>query len=940
MAAAAIAMSAIVLHRMLNDDDSDDSPTSAGTGRPVSGAEVGNPPTTPTRSTPLPDSRQGAVVDCLPRNLREPRQDVTRGECERRQCIWRIAANSRAPKCVFPDTVGYKFQTGNTNHLKISRTGPEEVYGMRVHPEVDVTVEDYGDNALRIYFRPSNTQPFEIPEEALKINRPAPATNKLYRVEVVKTPTFGIKVIRNSTGSVVFDSSLPGLTFSDQFLQISTRLPTDNMYGFGEHNHRRYRHDMNWKTWTIFTRDMAPVDEWNLYGAHPVYMNLEKKGKANMVFLKNSNAMEVTLQPSPYPAITYRTIGGVLDFYVFLGENPNHALQQYIHAIGHPAMPPYWTLGFHLLRWGYETLDRMKIIHERNVNAGIPFDAQWGDIDYMYKKFDYTVDKSTFKELPEFVDQVHKEGKKFVVIVDCGIGSRKDLYSEAKNNSAGYRMYEDGLEMDVFVKNSSGQVLVGKVWPEESVFPDFTNIKNTTKFWKKWIQYFNDTERVHIDGLWIDMNEPANFVQGSVTGCPDNHWNHPPFIPQIFEGDRDNGSLYYKTLCMDGVQHWGSHYDVHSLYGHSESIVTYNALVELNPNKRPFVMTRSSFAGTSKYAFKWLGDNGSQWRQLHWSIVGMLEFQLFGFPLIGADICGFWAQAQYEMCLRWYQLGTFYPFARSHNIYKNDGVEYARDQDPTAWNSTFTDIVRRYIRIRYKFLPYMYSQFKEAHIEATMVLRSLMFEFPEDENTWSIDRQFMFGPSLLISPALDEGQTEVTAYFPKGRWFDYYEGEETRSSDGRFVTIPTPLSFLPFHARGGSIIPYQNVANSTQYSRLNPMGLWCALDETYSASGSLYVDDGESIDSYTTGKYLELKFELKEGEHLTISVVHQGYTPPGNLSFTVIEFSGLPGVPTSLSIDGRPIEARHIQLKHKIVQLVDINLDITKNHTVNWMVYK
>lgn len=89
MAAAAIAMSAIVLHRMLNDDDSDDSPTSAGTGRPVSGAEVGNPPTTPTRSTPLPDSRQGAVVDCLPRNLREPRQDVTRGECERRQWVYK-----------------------------------------------------------------------------------------------------------------------------------------------------------------------------------------------------------------------------------------------------------------------------------------------------------------------------------------------------------------------------------------------------------------------------------------------------------------------------------------------------------------------------------------------------------------------------------------------------------------------------------------------------------------------------------------------------------------------------------------------------------------------------------------------------------------------------------------------------------------------------------
>ncbi|XP_062576597.1 sucrase-isomaltase, intestinal-like [Saccostrea cucullata] len=918
MAAAAITMSAIALHRMLNDDD--DAPSVV---TPASDAEKGSAPPTTPGSTPLPDSRRGAVVDCYPKNLKEKDKIVTKEACEQRQCVWREASNSKAPKCIFPDTIGYEFhsisENGNTKHVKINRSGPGTVYGMPVNNVIDVTVDEYGDNALRIYFRPTNSQPFEIPDEALKINRPSPPTDKRYTVEIVKKPTFGVKVIRKSTKSVVFDSSLPGLTFSDQFLQISTRLPTDNLYGFGEHNHRRYRHDMNWRTWTIFTRDMAPVDDWNLYGAHPVYMNLEDKGKANMVFLKNSNAMEVTLQPSPYPAVTYRTIGGVLDFYVFLGENPNHALQQYLHAIGRPALPPYWTLGFHILRWGYENLTRMKFIHQRNVDADIPFDAQWGDIDYMYKKFDFTYDKKTFKGLPEFVDKVHGEGKKFVVIVDSGIGSDPQLYAEAKNNSAGYRMYEDGIEKDIFVKNASGQVLVGQVWPGDSVFPDFTNVKNTTMFWEKWIRYFFYNESIKADGLWIDMDEPANFVQGSKSGCPVNKWNHPPFVPQIFEGDRDNGSLYYKTLCMDGQQSWGKHYDVHSLYGHSKSIVTYKALLNISPNKRPFVMTRSSFAGTSKYAFKWLGDNGSQWRQLHWSIIGerLRILKEMGFQ-IGADICGFWAQAEYEMCLRWYQLGTFYPFARSHNIYKNDGVNFARDQDPTAWNSTFTDIVRHYIMIRYKFLPYMYTLFKEAHTEGKMVLRSLMFEFPEDKNTWSIDKQFMFGPALLISPALEAGQRSVNAYFPKGRWHDFYEGSEISSQSGKFVSLHTPLSFLPFHARGGSIIPVQNVANSTQFSRLNPMGLWCALDESNSANGTLYMDDGESLDSFSSGKYLELKFVLTRGERLDISVIHHGYTPPGNLSFTMIEFYGMISFPATLSINGETQEARHIRHKFNI----------------------
>nr|XP_022286839.1 maltase-glucoamylase, intestinal-like [Crassostrea virginica] len=933
MSAGAITMSAIVLHRMLEDDDK-------GTPAPtVSPNAVGENLGTSTPAGSVPDFRSGAVVDCDPPNQGDPTR-VTKEQCESKQCQWISHSHENAPRCVFTSSVGYVMSQNaaiSQSRARITRKGPTEVYNKPVYREVDVRVEEYGDNALRIRFLPVNSSAFVIPDEALRINYPSPATDKRYRVEWVRSPDFGIRVTRKRTNTVIFDTSLPGLTFSDQFLQISTRLPTDNVYGFGEHNHRRYRHDMNWKTWGMFSRDYAPDDEpWNLYSVHPVYMNLEKDGRANMVFLKNSNAMEVTLQPSPYPAITYRTIGGVLDFYVFLGENPNHALQQYIHAIGRPPMPPYWALGFHICRWGYGDLTEMKRVHEGNVAADIPFDTQWGDIDYMYKKFDFTYDRTTFAGLPQFVNEVHDKRKKFVVIVDSGIGANKTLYAEARSNSPGYRMYDDAVQSNVLVKNASGDILVGKVWPGQSVFPDFTNVAKMTDFWARWIDFFVKNESVSVDGLWIDMDEPASFIPGSENGCQRNDWNNPPFVPKIKDGEKAGGSLYYKTLCMDSQQQWGRHYDVHSMYGHSESMVTYKALTKLNPNRRPFIVTRSSFAGTSHYASTWLGDNDGQWQHMHDSIVGMLEYQMFGFPMVGADVCGFFGPDKREMCLRWYQLATFYPFARSHNgIYSPSNSSFVPDQDPASWDPDFIRIVRRHLQLRYRFLPYMYTCFKEAHTEGRMVLRSLMFEFPTDSNTWGIDRQFMFGPSILVSPVL-ESVKSINAYFPKGRWYNYFGDKEITSWTGQYHTIDAPLNILNFHAKGGSIIPLQEPGNSTYFSRMNPISLWCSLDESASARGSLFMDDGESLNSISTKQYLELQFTLQKGSQLDLNVVHDGYRPPGGLNFSTVEISGLSVFPYTVQVDGVKKDPGQIRLRGETLQIVDLNLDITKNHTIQW----
>ncbi|XP_052104332.1 sucrase-isomaltase, intestinal-like [Mytilus californianus] len=891
-------------------------------------------PTTTTDNTV--DSRSDSVVECAVNGA--VKGPVTRNTCDNTDgCVWQSRnRNEKTPACIYKDSVGYVLD-GNVTigankwTARLKKTGIDTVYGMDVYNNINVQVEMFNENALRIYMYPEQSmKAWEIPDEALAMDIPGKTSiDKLYNVSFTTEPVFGVVVERITNSTVktkIIDTTVTGTIFSRQFMQLTTRLSSGHVYGFGEHNHRRFKHDMDWKTWPIFTRDVAPVDEWNLYGAHPVYLNLEEDGKANMVFLKNSHAMDVVLQPEPFPAITWKVIGGVLDFYVFLGPSPHEAVQQYISAIGKPLMPPYWSLGFHLCKWGYENLTVVQDVVERNRMAEISQDVQWGDIDYMFNKFDFTVDKKTFKDLPEFVDELHQNGQKYVIIVDVGIGANETIIKQGRLNSPGYEMYKDGIDMNVFVKNHDDTVLEGKVWPGLTAFPDFSHT-NATDYWIKYIKYFNDIEGVKVDGLWIDMNEPASFVQGSINGCINNTLNYPPYVPHILDGH--TGSLYYKTICMDSKQNWGNHYAVHSLYGHAESIVTYKAMTTLWNKTRPFIMTRSSFAGTGKYSFKWLGDNQSQWRQIPWSIIGILEFSMFGFPMIGADICGFWYAAQYEMCLRWSQLGAFYPFARNHNA---KGWPH---QDPAKWGEGFTSIARRALHIRYKILPYLYTQFHLAHTTSSMVARPLVFEFPEDKQTRDVDRQFLLGPAFLVTPVLEQGKSSVEGYFPKQRWYNYYDGTEFAVS-GQRITVDAPLSIIPLHLRGGYILPTQQPANTTVYSRQRPMGLIVAIDEDTSARGELFWDDGESIDSFTRGEYLKAEMSATKGKYLEYKVVKSGYTAAASLVIDTIELYGLFGFPERVIVDSVQIPTSSVRSKEKIIELVGLNLNITENHSISW----
>uniref|UniRef100_A0A8C1T8Z6 alpha-glucosidase n=1 Tax=Cyprinus carpio TaxID=7962 RepID=A0A8C1T8Z6_CYPCA len=849
-----------------------------------------------------PNIPEGERVDCFPDGSQK---------CLERGCCWSPLSETNVPWCFFSKNHGYSVVSENIE-AKLTRMDAPSLFGADIK-ELTFSAEMQTENRLRFKITDANQARFEVPHEHVQSLSDTPRGPLKYRLELIQKP-FGLKVWRTtSPEKLLFDTTVGPLVFADQYLQLSAKLSSHNIYGLGEHVHQTFRHDTNWRTWPIFTRAAFPNGgTHNLYGHYPYFTCLEDaSGQSFGVFLMNSNAMEVTVQPAP--AVTFRTIGGVLDFYILVGETPETVVDEFTKLIGRPFIPPYWSLGFQLSRWDYGSLEEVKKVVERNRQAGLPYDVQYTDIDYMENKKIFTYDMEKFAELPQFADYMHDKGQKYIVILDPAVSTGQRI-------NGPYEALERGHAAKAWVTEPDGVTsLLGEVWPGETVFPDYTN-QACIDWWVDEISRFH--KEVKHDALWIDMNEVANFVKGGINGCTDNKLNYPPFTPSILDD-----LMYSKTLCMDAKHKWGNHYDVHSLYGYSMVLATDKASKATFGTSRSMVFTRSSFPGVGKYSGHWLGDNGANWNDIKWAIPGMLEFNLFGIPYIGADICGFFDDSTEELCTRWMQVGAFYPFSRNHNA-----QGYA-DQDPAAYgfDSLVVNTSRHYLNIRYTLLPYLYTLFYKAHVNGETVVRPVMHEFYSDSETWAVHKQFMWGAHLLITPVLDPG-VKIT---------------DRKAT----INMYLPEDKTGLHLRGGGILPVQRPDVTTTYSRRHPMGLIVALNDNKAASGELFWDDGDSR-GISEGLAINSKLfffysSLSETKNLNFYLnlfkfAHSGYQDPNNLKFENITVLGVTAAPALVTVsDGNTvISLSDSQIQYdiykQVLNLKNLELELGKDYTVNW----
>lgn len=505
---------------------------------------------------------------------------------------------------------------------------------------------------------------------------------------------------------------------------------------------------------------------------------------------------------------------GEIDYYFFAGESVQDVVHSYTELTGRMWMPPRWALGFQQCRWSYMSGDEIVDVAKTFRKRHVPCDVIYCDIDYMDGYRVFTWNPNTFAKPREMIKKLRNMGFHVVAIIDPGV-----------KNDDGYVVCRDGKEKGMFLKKPDGAWFTGNVWPGECVFPDFTSARV-----RKWLgPWHKELLEAGVAGIWNDMNEPAV-------------WNHPggtmPLdIPHEYEGQ------------------WTTHQRAHNVYGFNMARACYEALRGLRPNERPFVITRSAYAGIQRYSMVWTGDNQSLWEQFAVSIPECLNLSLSGVPFCGADVGGFGRDCTGELLARWTQAGAFFPFFRNHT------AQGTRRQEPWTFGKEVEDICRRYISLRYQLLPYIYNLFREAAQDGTPIMRPLFWEFPDDQHGYAVDDQFLLGPSLLVAPVIKPGARQRAVYLPAGNeWCDYWTKQ--KHTGGQYVTAHAPLDTLPVFVRAGSIIP---MTAPIEYIDQKPISE-IVLD-VYSGNkttGYLYEDDGQSFDC-ERGTYSLTRFAWVNG---------------------------------------------------------------------------
>ena len=475
---------------------------------------------------------------------------------------------------------------------------------------------------------------------------------------------------------------------------------------------------------------------------------------------------------------------------------------------------------------------------------------------------DFTLDPTRYDyvQFGKFIDSLHQAGRKFVPITDAAIPVTD------------YPPYNDGINDNVYIQSPFHPgPIIGVVWPGTCVYIDWFN-PNATSYWHAQMDSLRTV--MEFDGFWVDMNDPSSFCSGECGYPPSPLVQNLPYMP-------GNNTINNFTIDMAATHYGGLiEFDVHSLYSLGMSMASASYFTDILQT-RAFILSRGSFPSHGRYAAKWTGDNFAEYDYMAYSIPGIFNFQIFGIPLIGADVCGFKSNTTEELCCRWYQLGTLYPFTRNHN--SNDTIS----QEPWAFGPLLLHVSNTAIRNKYSLINYYYSIMFHISLEGGAAFKPTFFEYPNDYRLQFEHSQdnFMIGPALLVHPVLNQGVNSVKAYFPVDVWYNWYTGNRITTSFERTVILDAPLDgLINIHIKGGQIVPRNdeyNTANTVQQLRTANLTLVISISAEGTANGFLVLDDGISVGTIESGNYTGIRYNYIENANnasLMFSVWHNGYS--------------------------------------------------------------
>lgn len=671
-------------------------------------------------------------------------------------------------------------------------------------------------------------------------------------------------VARDASGHVLIDDGADGGYEEDGLGGVSLRRRArdgERFYGLGEKTGALDRRGRSYTFWNtdayVPEHGGFPPDADPLYQAVPFYTGLEA-GRAYGVFIDNTFRSELDVAASEPAVVRFSSEGGLIDQYLFAGPRMGDVLERYTRLTGRAPRPPRWALGYHQSRWGWYPDTRVAEVMNEFRARQIPADGIWLDIQHMDGFRSFTFDPVGFPAPETLLQTAASLGFKPITIVDPGI-----------KQDESWSVYQQGIDGGLFLETPQGAVYVGEVWPGAAVFPDFSDAATRTY----WAGHIGSLRARGVRGIWIDMNEPSNFIGGTV--------------PNDLVAENDGAPT---TMA-----------EMHNVYAHNMARATREGLLAAAPGERPFVLTRAGYAGTQRYAAMWTGDAPSTFDTLAGALPMLLGVGLSGQPFCGSDVGGYSGNATGELFARWMALGVISPFFRGH---VTTGVP---DQEPWAFGVEVEHISRTLISERYRLLPYLYSLFDEAHTRGAPLLRPLVWEFQDDPVVETISDQAMLGPSLLYAPVLEPGATTRTLYLPEGRWLEYRSGA-LYEGPGE-ITVDVTLEALPAFLREGAIVPHAPLMQWSEESPVDPLTL-DVFPGTTPSSFALYEDDGTSFD-YEQGSYRRVSYSVVEGAAgatLTASAAEGSYAPPART--LLVRFRRTDQGATAVSLDGVALEAR------------------------------
>jgi alpha-glucosidase len=655
--------------------------------------------------------------------------------------------------------------------------------------------------------------------------------------------------IRNASGQIIQQDAQP-IHFEGRGFRISKTMPLDEHYfGLGDKTGPLDRRDQSFSLWNTdayrFQESTDPI-----YKAIPYFMTF-RAGVALGVLLDNTWRTSFDFGKTVSDIYSFGAADGPLDYYILCGPSPRQVVAEYAWLTGTPPLPPMWSLGFQQSRYSYTPQSRVLEVADRLRNDRLPADAIYLDIGFQEKNRPFTVDHALFPDFSGMLAKLKQENFHVVAITDLHI---------AKLPSQNYAPYESGIAGDDFVKNPDGSVYSGKVWPGPSVFPDFT--RQQTRAW--WGTLYRDFHASGVEGFWNDMNEPSVFDSPTKTMPVDavHRIDEPGFVTRT-----------------------ATHAEIHDVYGMENSRATFEGLKALDPNQRPFVLTRATYAGGQRYAATWTGDNSSSWNHLRMSTFMLKNLGLSGFAFTGADVGGYAGTPSTELLTKWLEIAAFQPIDRDHTELGT------ADQEPWVGGLSQEAIRRRFIETRYQLMPYLYTLAEESSRTGLPIERPLFLDYPNaapDRHPLDLDisatGEFLLGHDLLIAPPPFPDELDAyEAEFPTTKWYDFWTGEalqsaqKTAANEGQ--TLPAaPLTAslhpvpetLPVFVRGGSILPMEPLVQSTNETPQGQLTLRVYAGEE--CSGSLYLDDGKTY-AFQQGQFLRMHFTCEvHADSLSLSI--------------------------------------------------------------------